>query len=218
MSNKKHFFNMVEVALALLVISLGLSTVLTLFPAGLKATREAENANNLVEAAEYAFVYLQTLVNDASKNDLAEIKTAGADSKTHDALNSAVRIEEKSDGTYIYHKSIKQAGGSDYIEDFSCVIRILDAEKGMSGTDSSGSEVIALPLAQSGGAGFSVDGNSFKLLAKGDSFGSAGGKNVSDVVKVLNVELSYPAGAPYDGRTKRTFRMVFLSNTFTPHE
>ncbi len=210
---------MVEVALALLVISLGLSTVLTLFPAGLKATREAENANNLVEAAEYAFSYFQALVNESERaDDLSEIRTAGADSKTYPSAGSSVRIEAGNDGTYIYHKSIKQSGGSDYIEDFSCVIRILDAEKGMSGAGTSDTAVIALPLSSSSPADFSVDSNKFKLLSQEDSIpGSNPQKYVSDVIKVLNVELSYPISAKYANRTKRTFRMVFLSNTFKPH-
>lgn len=203
---------MVEVALALLVISLGLSTVLTLFPAGLKATREAENANNLVEAAEYAFSYLQTLVNE---NGLAAINIAGEDTQTHSP--SDVRIESvgtgTGTGTYIYHKPIELKQSSGYAEDFSCVIRILDAKKGM---ESTGGADYILSAPRVGSAEISCtdgDGREYHFEKM-----TSGGSDVSDIVKVVDVELSYPISAAYANRTKRTFRMVFLSNTFKPHE
>ena len=46
---KKHFFNMVEIALAMVVISLGITGILGLFSVGVNAKKAAINENNVAE-------------------------------------------------------------------------------------------------------------------------------------------------------------------------
>lgn len=52
-------FNMVEVALALVVLAIGLSSVMVLFPVGLKASQSSVADNNLGDVAERVAAYLQ---------------------------------------------------------------------------------------------------------------------------------------------------------------
>ena len=50
---KKFNFNMVEIALAMVIISLGISGVLGLFSVGVNAKKESISENNVADAAEY---------------------------------------------------------------------------------------------------------------------------------------------------------------------
>ena len=53
-------FNMVEVALALVVLAIGLSSVMVLFPVGVKASQSSVAENSLGDIAERVAAYLQS--------------------------------------------------------------------------------------------------------------------------------------------------------------
>ncbi len=55
----KHYFNMVEIALALAVLAIGLSSILVLFPVGINANKSAIADNNLADIGEYLMGYLR---------------------------------------------------------------------------------------------------------------------------------------------------------------
>ena len=67
-----QYFNMIEVALAIAVIAIGLSSIMVLFPVGLNASSAATTDNNIPDAAEYMLSYLEGAVisswRDASGN------------------------------------------------------------------------------------------------------------------------------------------------------
>ncbi len=54
-----QYFNMIEVALAIAVIAIGLSSIMVLFPVGLNASSAAATDNNIPDAAEYMLSYLE---------------------------------------------------------------------------------------------------------------------------------------------------------------
>lgn len=56
---KTFRFNMVEIALAIAIIAIGISSVLALFPIGINATREAMNNDFFPETAEYVTNYFR---------------------------------------------------------------------------------------------------------------------------------------------------------------
>lgn len=60
---RKNPFNMVEVALAMAIIAIGLSGILVLFPVGINASKSAIADNNLADIAEYIMGYLQAGCN-----------------------------------------------------------------------------------------------------------------------------------------------------------
>ena len=53
-------FNMVEIALAIVIIAIGLSSVLVLFPIGINATREAIEESLAPEISEYVVHYIRS--------------------------------------------------------------------------------------------------------------------------------------------------------------
>ena len=61
MIKKMRFFNMIEVLLALTVIAIGMTSVLGLFPVGLKASREAIAQNCSADVADQMITYLRVI-------------------------------------------------------------------------------------------------------------------------------------------------------------
>lgn len=61
---RRHPFNMVEIALAMAIIAIGLSGILVLFPVGINASKNAIADNNLADIAEYIMGYLQARCNE----------------------------------------------------------------------------------------------------------------------------------------------------------
>ncbi len=67
----RHGFNLIEIALAVAVIAVGISSVMVLFPVGLNATAEATADSNIPDAVEYMMTYLEagTLAAWKDKNE-----------------------------------------------------------------------------------------------------------------------------------------------------
>lgn len=61
MNKKIHFFNMIEVLLALMVIAVGMTSVLGLFPVGLNASREAIAQNCSADVADQMVTYMRVV-------------------------------------------------------------------------------------------------------------------------------------------------------------
>ncbi len=66
----KHGFNMVEVALALAVIGIGITSIMVLFPVGINANKAAIADNNTADVAEYLLGYVQMRINDDFRKPL----------------------------------------------------------------------------------------------------------------------------------------------------
>lgn len=60
-SKKIHFFNMIEILLALTVIAIGMTSVLGLFPVGLNASRNAIAQNCSADVADQIITYLRVM-------------------------------------------------------------------------------------------------------------------------------------------------------------
>ena len=61
MNKKIHLFNMIEILLALTVIAVGMTSVLGLFPVGLKASREAIAQNCSADVADQMVTYMRVM-------------------------------------------------------------------------------------------------------------------------------------------------------------
>lgn len=78
---RRYRFNMVEIALALAVLTLGISGILALFPVGLNSGRMAIAENNLSDAASYtlgiyrAFIMNQVLSHADESDDASASRT-----------------------------------------------------------------------------------------------------------------------------------------------
>lgn len=55
----KHPFNLIEIALAIAIVAVGISSIMVLFPVGINATNDAVADNNIPDAAEFMLAYLE---------------------------------------------------------------------------------------------------------------------------------------------------------------
>jgi len=60
-SKKLHFFNMIEILLALTVIAIGMTSILGLFPVGLNASRNAVAQNISANVADQMVTYFKVI-------------------------------------------------------------------------------------------------------------------------------------------------------------
>lgn len=70
---QKYGFSLVEIALAILVMAVGLLTVFAIFPAGLKQTQEAENDTRASMFAEYVLNSVHAYNNFTNLHEGAQI-------------------------------------------------------------------------------------------------------------------------------------------------
>jgi len=102
MIKKIHFFNMIEVLLALTVIAIGMTSVLGLFPVGLNASRNAVAQNMSADVADQMVTYMRVMgeSSDAAYNatfdydDLITIELPDyAALDIQDAANDSITID-----------------------------------------------------------------------------------------------------------------------------
>lgn len=93
MNKKTHFFNMIEVLLALTVIAIGMTSVLGLFPVGLNASREAIAQSCSADVADQTITYLRVM---------SEINQAQYAATLYDAGTSIPIYDDDNDSTTNY--------------------------------------------------------------------------------------------------------------------
>ena len=138
-------FNMVEVALALVVLAIGLSSVMVLFPVGLKASQSSVADNNLGDVAERVAAYLQAKYTSPevwktngkfSGVSIVDFDPDGTNSPTSSDFNTTDGSQtdgmvglfkyESGDQTYYLYQQYSPVGanGNDRAIDFEAVIRV----------------------------------------------------------------------------------------------
>ena len=206
---RKHYFNMVEIALALAVLAIGLSSILVLFPVGVNANRSAIANNNLAVIAEYVMGYLRA---GCMAKWIAEASGETPPNFLGDTLPARPTYDKKSDDK-----------GADLDED--CKTKITDSGnlflygdkknefifKQMSGDTVDFAAVIKVweddfnemrvPWVDAGGNFVYTD------FTKPTGF--------DNYAKAFCVEISWPAQAPWEQREKRIFRQEFFNEYFT---
>lgn len=65
---KKQCFNLIEIALAIAIIAIGMSSVLVLFPAGLNAVNSAAADNSAPDAVQYLAGYVESRIRNEWNN------------------------------------------------------------------------------------------------------------------------------------------------------
>ena len=130
----RHGFNMVEVALALAIIAIGISSILVLFPVGANANKAAIANNNLADIAEYMMSYIRAGVTsewiaNAERSegtpennfftDKIKKRTSGNASTPSswypDTADKGLVLDWKEVGSDKYEMTVKEAGSSSSI-------------------------------------------------------------------------------------------------------
>ena len=233
------FFNMIEIALALVILAIGLSSVLVLFPIGLEAGKSSVADNNLANVAEQVMAYLQSELTapanwkangegenvsidnfEANPNNAdTVIPKAGDFDPDTDKVTDMDGLLKKSGSNnyYLYrqYSNIKESASesdADRAVDFEAVIRI-------------GWEPITSLQDQ---YYLNLSDRDAKKLSSTytRTYADAPAKTrLNDEVKnllpkfykSLIVEFSWPADAAWSKREKRVFRMEIFNENFVPY-
>lgn len=216
----KFKFNMVEIALAIVIIAIGLSSILVLFPIGINATRAAMDENGFPDAAEYISSYIRGQILTTWKNEF-ETKTApGAPPIQSDATVFSTSFSGFSDTNYKTDPTdgqgftwgnpidkfpeLTKASGSDGVYKF---VR----------TDSTGTEVFSTiikvwnsniqnpPSGNPSSCPLYIPNTSSSFQPTLNITLPCGSLN--EMIQSFMIEISWPVTAPEAERTKRVFRL-----------
>ncbi|MDD3886855.1 MAG: hypothetical protein PHI35_08280 [Victivallaceae bacterium] len=203
---KKYRFNMVEIALAMAILSIGLASILVLFTTGIGASRDAVADNNLADAAEFLMSHIRA---EQVSQWIADSKAA-----TPPATSTALFGTTKPTGEN-YDNAIN-------IDDISSICTELDNGGGRfyGFNGSSGQVFLFLQKTTTADNTVIVD---FAAVAKVWSSslslympktdGTYGEAGFGKYGIVYNVELSWPAERPLGKRNTKTFRYELFNET-----
>ena len=236
-------FNMVEVALALVILAIGLSSVLVLFPVGLRASRNSIADNSVGDVAERMAAYLQAKYtskqmwtdegNFADYSSIGTFDPEGNGTPTADDFTNADDEDESkseigmdglfkhpsSPNCYLYrqYSNVRAAGTAQNkarAVDFEAIIRV-------GWDDSTLNDQYYLDLV-------SNSTKQFKdyLRTKGDGVTDDPGatRMKSDAAELLKqfyhtliIEISWPADVEWAKRERRIFRVEMFNENFVPY-
>jgi len=243
MSEKKVIFrfNMVEVALALVILAIGLSSVLVLFPVGLKASRNSIADNSVGDIAERMAAYLQAKYTSpnvwkpdgtassllSSIGDFDSESPAGVPYKQDDLATFTVKEDDVDglftsnsySGYYIYRQYSNASDGAaddnDRAVDFEAMIRV--------GWDPhtledqyyldfvSNSTKQFKDYARTKGEGVTDDPGATRMGS------GAASTLLPKFCRALMIEISWPADVEWAKREKRIFRVEIFNENFVPY-
>lgn len=236
-----HFrFNLVEIALALVILAIGLSSVMVLFPVGLNASRSSVADNNLGDVAERVAAYLQAKYTSSGKwasngtfANQDDIKTFDPDpvdttvptadkfgTSEADGMDGLFEYKDANGVYYLYRQysdASKGNGGSTGNEeravDFEAMVRV--------GWDAATlANQYYLDLTTNAPAQFknyTRAASSDATLNGGPMAGKTGSAILGLCCRTLIIEVSWPADVDWSKREKRIFRVEVFNENFIPY-
>lgn len=225
-------FNMVEVALALVILAIGLSSVMVLFPVGLKASRSSVAENNLADIAERVAAYIQSKYTSPdvwgrdgsfSGSNIGNFDPSPSDTAVPDDPSKfdtqatkdmdGLFTSSSHPGYYIY-RQYSDASNSDESKravDFEAMIRI--------GWDTETLKKQYYP--QLGSGGWAKIGNFTRSGSIPNVTSPMDGQSIDTILpyiyRTLIIEISWPADAPWTKREKRIYRVEIFNENFVPY-
>ena len=237
-------FNMVEVALALVVLAIGLSSVMVLFPVGLKASQSGVADNNLGDVAERVAAYLQAKCSSsevwkgdgtfkelsigvfdpdpADSSSPTSDEFSVGDGSAVDGMKGLFQLTKNSQTYYLYQQySPVGSSGNDRAVDFEAIVRV--------GWDNAtlGSQYYPKPIKINDDCDdFEWDKLSSYLRPTPASgvtdpgsgrMGGSGADILDQCCRALIIEISWPADVVWSKREKRIFRVEMFNENFVPY-
>lgn len=208
----KYKFNMVEIALAMVVIALGISGILGLFAVGVNAKKAAISENNIADVAEYMLGTYRTVILNHIYNSNATsgvLKGVGLSNKPSDAdvndkewdIDSSsvkrfsVTRKGNTEDTHIYYKSGTIPQVFCYMPSRKIgTVKIPDCQ------------IVGRIWAENPGVDYRDWANDILTKAEFDFY------DKDYAMKVL-LELSWPVEKEYEDREKRVFVMYITNPT-----
>ncbi len=207
---------MVEIALALAVLAIGISSILVLFPVGINANRSAIADNNLADISEYLMGYLRA----GCAAEWTKIAEKKADGKN--ILSSDYFFTEKLADGYDSVKDLGNTGvdpdGSSYGSKVTDNLYQLTTGttntnraflyKQMTGTVVDFAAIVKVWTETPSFYIRNATNNNIEQIP------SSASSSLKTYAKVLCIEISWPAQAPYAQREKRLFRQEIFNEAF----
>ena len=218
---KKYCFNLVEIMLAVVILSLGMTSVFVLFPAGLSNHRNAMAENSVADFAELIFSRVRAesalAVNyDGFSPDVNDFPERGAledgngnikdpDTDWDDGLSEDEPWTWKKDKDGLY--MVRQVSGpvGDHFVDFSAVVAVYKED------DTDFGKELFIPTKWGGNE---TVFNSIDKNKSGDTTADVKTLELNNFIMPLVMEISYPAELPYKDREKAYFRFEIFNDKY----
>ena len=217
---RKYRFNMVEIMLAIVVLSLGMTMVFVLFPAGLSSHRTAMAENSLADLAELIMSHVRaelTLGSNEVKFTAAPA-AAGSTAVTYDldddptskwtAIDGGGTLWQGKTDKNVY--LIRQLSGppDDRYADFAAIARVYPDN------NSDFSDDLLVPMKYGSAVDYYGHMDKSKSGVTGTSAGDIRVLNIYDFLFPMVLEISWPANIPYADREKAYFRFEIFNENF----
>lgn len=235
----RHGFNMVEVALALAIIAIGISSILVLFPVGANANKAAIANNNLADIAEYMMSYIRAGVTsewiwnadhpDNQKKFFTDnIKKHGEDGWYATVGDEGLILdwEETPPGSGEYEMTVEEKNSNKpqkvTLTRITENLYVLGDNRAFLFTQISGGNIDFAAVVKIWGEEIKMDvpviveedNDDYKDGVEYQALNSGTENEIDRFAKVFCVEVSWPAQAPLQNRERRVFRQEFFNEAF----
>lgn len=177
---RKQYFNLIEIALAIAIIAVGMSSVLVLFPAGLNAVNSAAADNSAPDAVQYLAGYVESCIRhewnssatrtSSTVTNLPTTKPGAAENWNSTPITDTPIYTSSTNGLFKYEQT--HMVNSQPVVDFAAAARVWKTN----------TNHIAVP------------GQSALVSMTGGSV-------------TIFIEVSYPIEKPYEERDKQMYRL-----------
>ncbi len=225
----KFRFNLVEIMLAIVILSVGMASIFVLFPAGLSNHRSAMAENSIADMAELVISHIRAQA--ALKGTANDFGGAGDEFSTSPAalptdvpgsfewrsVSSSDPWTVKKVDTGLYFVRQLSGPADDPYVDFAAVVRVYQ--------DDNYEAELFVPVSAHGDSDDDGEEDGGKALYSGARHSSDWELDADDGAKLkklavgstvlpLIVEISYPADVPYGDRTKAYFRFEIFNEQY----
>ena len=213
-----HEFNLVEIALAIAIIAIGISQILVLFPIGLNTNKEASADNNMADIGEYLMSYLRAgyeadLTRPAASKkfnlptSLSDLEAGDEGLDVNNVPTAWVPLDSKTQAASCFYRSNnvflfqqKSLVEGTYIADFSVIAKVWSDTK---------FDIYLPDIYHQFTSTAPHYASSANLNAGGTSLSTY--LTTKNIIRAFNIELSWPAEIPYAEREKKVFRFELFN-------
>lgn len=200
---KRFYFNMIEILLAIAILSIGISSVMVLFTSGLRANNSTVHANALPDAVESSLSQIRLLSvlyssengwGDFVKNMPSTFGTENSDDFDVKNNPNIFLLQGRSAKYNFLYRQFGAGDGENAVEVFSAVIRVKRRSHNIPVVNPMTGDVI------------SKDSQFYKDAEIED--------RLNDSYADVEVEISYPADRPYAAREIKNFRLELYNDKY----
>ncbi len=212
-STRKSYFNIVEVALAMAIIGLGMTSIMALFPIGINASRSAIGNTAATEVAENFMGYIKSYAESSTTN-YTSVSSLGISSVNTLRTTLKTKTLVADDVTCDFLKDLK-AGNIDGSSDYVSVTAWNSLFR------SSTRSYLYTTIQRSTDTSTEPDFSAAILVWTTDlnhpnSGGGTGAEEINWVadktdIMVLNLEVSWPLSKIYKDREVRYFQTIIVN-------